>query len=110
MSSGNTNFKNFKVQFNGGIESSSSVKSFKWLSVCDTSEIESFNIKDQIQTTKQAIQDAKQQQIDNANKLLEERRKQAQEDAQQVKDAVEGLKNLFKPKNSNTEIESPAEE
>ena len=104
LSSGNSNYKNFKVIFNGGVESTSSVKSFKWLSVCDTSEIESFNLKDQVKNTKQAIQDAKQQQIDNFNKKLEEQRKQAQEDAQQVKDAVDGLKNLFKsPKNKTQE-------
>ena len=108
LSSGNTNYKDFKVQFNGGVESSSSVKTFKWLSVCDTSEIESFNIKEQVKATKQAVQEAKQQQIDNVNKILEEKRKQAQEDSQQMKDAVDGLKNLFKQKTSQP-IEQPTE-
>ena len=96
LSSGNTNYKDFKVQFNGGVESSSSVKSFKWLSVCDTSQIDSYNLKDQVKTTKQAIKETAKQQVDNYNKKFEEQRQQAQQDAQQIKDAVNGLKNLFK--------------
>ena len=94
----NTNIssKDFKVQFNGGIESSSSVKSFKWLSVCDTSELEGYTVKEQVQTVKDAINDAKQQQIDNFTKKLEEQRQQAQEASQDLKNAAEGLKNLFK--------------
>ena len=121
LSSGNTNYKDFKVQFNGGIESSSSVKSFKWLSVCDTSQVESLTVKEQIKTTTQAVKDAKQQventvkenvqnRINTVNKQLEAQRQQAQQDAQQVKDAVNGLKNLFKtPKQEPAQTETPAE-
>lgn len=82
LSSGSTNHKDFKVEFNGGLESSSSVKSFKWLSKCDTSAIDlksDFtgtvnNFKDSVQDVKQNIQDRKQQLLD----------------------AKEDLKNLFK--------------
>ena len=94
LSSGNKNYKDFKVQFNGGIESSSSVKSFKWLSNCDTSAIEKVNIKDQIQTTKQAIQDAKEQKVQQFTQMLDQQRQQAQQSKQQMQNAVEGLKNF----------------
>lgn len=94
LSSGNKNYKDFKVQFNGGVESRSSVKSFKWLSKCDTSAIETLTVKEQVQTTKQAVQDAVQQKKDAVNNLLEQRRKQAEESRQQMQDAKEGLKNL----------------
>ena len=30
LTNGSTNYKDFKVSFNGGIESTSSIKSFKW--------------------------------------------------------------------------------
>lgn len=94
LSSGNKNYKDFKVQFNGGVESRSSVKSFKWLSKCDTSAIETVTVKEQVQQTKQAVQEAVQQKKDAVNDLLEQRRKQAEESRQQMQNAKEGLKNL----------------
>lgn len=94
LSSGNKNYKDFKVQFNGGVESKSSVKSFKWLSKCDTSAIESVSVKEQVQQTKQAVQEAVQQKKDAVNTLLEQRRQQAEESRQQMQNAKEGLKNL----------------
>lgn len=94
LSSGNKNYKDFKVVFNGGVESRSSVKSFKWLSKCDTSEIEQVTVKEQIENTKQAIQEAKQQKVEQLQKSLEESRAKAQEAKQQMQDAKEGLKNL----------------
>lgn len=94
LSSGNTNYKDFKVQFNGGVESKSSVKSFKWLSKCDISAIESVTVKEQVQQTKQAVQDAVQQKKDAVNSLLEQKRKEAEESRQQMQNAKEGLKNL----------------
>ena len=94
LSSGNKNYKDFKVVFNGGVESRSSVKSFKWLSKCDTSEIEQVTVKEQIENTKQAIQEAKQQKVEQLQKSLEESRAKAQEAKQQMQEAKEGLKNL----------------
>lgn len=94
LSSGNANYKDFKVTFNGGVESRSSVKSFKWLSTCDTSAIEKKTVKEQVQETKQAVKDAVQQKVDAYNTKKQEQKEQAQEAKQQMKDAVEGLKNL----------------
>lgn len=95
LSSGNTNYKDFKVVFNGGVESKNSVKSFKWLSTCDTSAIEKKTVQEQVQETKQAVKDAVQQKVDAYNTKKQEQKEQAQEAQQQMKDAVEGLKNLF---------------
>lgn len=95
LSSGNTNYKDFKVVFNGGVESKNSVKSFKWLSNCDTSAIEKKTVQEQVQETKQAVKDAVQQKVDAYNTKKQEQKEQAQEAQQQMKDAVEGLKNLF---------------
>ena len=100
LSSGNPNYKDFKVVFNGGVESKSSVKSFKWLSKCDTSAIEKPTLKEQVVETKQAVKDAVQQKVDDINAKLQSQSQSAQEANQQMKDAVQGLKNLFK--NNNT--------
>ena len=105
LSSGNKNYKDFKVIFNGGVESKSSVKSFKWLSKCDTSALQQTTVKEQVQQTKQAVQDAVQQKIDDINVRREAQKQSAQEANQQLKDTVQGLKNLFK-KESDT---SPAQ-
>lgn len=94
LSSGNTNYKDFKVQFNGGVESKSSVKSFKWLSNCDTSAIESVSVKEQVQNTKAAVKDAYQQKSQAFAEKLQQQREQAQQSKQQILDAKEGLKNL----------------
>ena len=95
LSSGNTNYKDFKVVFNGGVESKNSVKSFKWLSTCDTSAIEKKTVQEQVQETKQAVQEAVQQKVDAYNAKKEEQKEQAKASQQQMKDAVEGLKNMF---------------
>ena len=41
LSNGSESYKDFKVVFNGGIDSTSSIKSFKWLTQVDTSALES---------------------------------------------------------------------
>lgn len=109
LSSGNKNYKDFKVVFNGGVESKSSVKSFKWLSKCDTSALETPTVKEQVEQTKQAVKDAVQQKIDDINARREAQKQSALEANQQLKDTVQGLKNLFK-KNNDTTQTSPAAE
>lgn len=94
LSSGNENYKDFKVLFNGGIESKSSVKSFKWLSKCDTSALESVSVKEQVQNTKEAVKDAYQQKTQALAEKLQQQREQAEASKQQLQNATEGLKNL----------------
>ncbi len=86
LTTGAEEFKDFKVEFNGGIDSSSSVKSFKWLSKCDTSAI---NIKDDINNTVNAVK----QDFQNTKDAL---KNSIQDSKQQLLDAKEELKNLFK--------------
>lgn len=94
LSSGNKNHKDFKVVFNGGVESRSSVKSFKWLSTCDMSAIQKTSVKEQVKVTKQAVQNAVQEKKDAFNQHMIEQKQQAQEAKQQMQDAANGLKNL----------------
>lgn len=92
LSSGSNVYKDFKVVFNGGVDSKSAVKSFKWLSKGDTSAIDlkqEFNsvtndIKNSFEGAKQEFQNTK----DAFKNSLEESKKQ-------FKDAKDELKNLF---------------
>jgi predicted PP-loop superfamily ATPase len=94
LSSGETNYKDFKVQFNGGVESKSSVKSFKWLSNCDTSALDALTVKEQVQSAKTVVTEAYQEKKQAYQENLQEQKEQAQQSKEQVQSAVEGLKNL----------------
>lgn len=89
LSSGSETYKDFKVEFVGSAASASSVRSFKWLSVCDTSEID----------IKQELKDA-QEAVKNTVKSFKDAFSQAKSDAQAAKESskqsAENLKNLFK--------------
>lgn len=86
LSNGSSNYKDFKVEFNGGLESSSSVKSFKWLSKCDTSEIDvKQDITNTVDNFKNSVQDAKQNLQDTKDALKNT-----------IKNTKEDFKNLFK--------------
>ncbi|MBR6098188.1 hypothetical protein IKP85_00410 [bacterium] len=86
------NYKDFKVIFNGNIMSVASVKSFKWLSTCDTSEITTGTAAEQI---KNSINDTKQQiqtNVDSAKKQAEETKQQFKKDVETAKQQAEEAK------------------
>ena len=89
LSSGSESYKDFKVEFIGSAASASSVRSFKWLSVCDTSEID---FKQELKDAEAAVKNTVQSFKDVFN--------QAKTDVKSVKDnskqSAENLKNLFK--------------
>ena len=101
LSNGNLNYKDFKVVFNGGIESQSSVKTFKWLSECDTSAIEPRSIKDQLQSAKDSLNDLKENTITDTVKkwgaTKEEAVKNFEASKQQLQNTKDALKNLLRP-------------
>lgn len=96
LSSGNTVYKDFKVNFNGGIESKSSVKSFKWLSNPDMSEIEKVDLKQQLQESHETIKQNIKTDIENAKNIKEQTTQDFKDSVQNVKDSVDEIKNLFK--------------
>lgn len=116
LSNGNTNYKDFKVLFNGGIESKSSVKSFKWLSVCDTSQIEGGSLKEQLQQSQESLNQLRKQKAEDIKKTVEtvkDSAKQTSEELknqiQNTKDSINELKNLFKrPSQNNNATQEPA--
>jgi len=96
LSSGNKVYKDFKVNFNGGVESKSSVKSFKWLSNPDMSAINAPSLKDQVLQNKDAIKTDVKEKIETIKTIKEQSSEDIKNEIQNVKDSVNELKNLFK--------------
>lgn len=63
LTNGSTNYKDFKVIFNGPVESSSSVRNFKWLSTCDTTQM---NVKKDLENAKEAVKNNINNKVENA--------------------------------------------
>ena len=86
LSNGSESYKDFKVVFNGGIGSTNSIKSFKWLTQVDTSALEpQMNVVDTFKTIKSTVGND----IDNVIDSVK-----SQKEA--LKNTADELKNLFK--------------
>lgn len=94
LSTGTEIYKDFKVVFNGGVESISSVKSFKWLSKVDTSAIEQMSIKDTIKSFKTNVNTD----VNSTINTVKDTVNVVKEQQAQLKESVNELKNLFKLK------------
>ena len=129
LSDGSTSYKDFKVIFRGPVGSSSSVKSFKWLSTCDTSQM---NIKNDLQNAKDAVKTNINDKVEaaktnaqnvktNVNNIIETQKskvEQIKEEVQQsktdfqsakenAKQNTENLKNLLKNAVKNSQKKMP---
>ena len=106
LTNGSTNYKDFKVSFNGGIDSKSSIKSFKWLSNPDMSQLETKTVKESLNDIKSGFQTDVQVKIDEVNKTIDA----VKDTRDQLKNSADEIKNLFKSikvQNTKTkEIES----
>ena len=123
LTSNSTGSKDFKVHFNGSIEKSTSIKSFKWLSKCDTTEM---NLKKDLQDATEAVKNNIESRIKeaqttaetvqtNVNNIIEAKKQQVQDvknqvnqTKQDIEDAKNNIKNLW---NSikNPQTNTPAE-
>lgn len=111
LTSGSTNYKDFKVLFNGPVTSASSMKSFKWLSKCDTTEI---NLKEELNKAHQAVKtnisntiETTKTNVENVKKDFQQAKADIQKAKENAKQNSENLKNLFKNviKNSQTPMQ-----
>ena len=102
LSTGTEVYKDFKVVFNGGIESTSSVKSFKWLSKADTSAIEQMSIKDTVKSFKTNVNTD----INSTVNTVKDTVNVVKEQREQLKESVNELKNLFKLKPTTSTVET----
>ncbi len=91
LSSG-SKYKDFKVVFNGGIQSQSSVKSFKWLSKLDPADIEKLDPKQQIKDSMDALNQLKKTTVGDFKQSAENLKQQGQNVKQQAKDVGQQFK------------------
>jgi len=131
LSNGSKTYKDFKVTFNGPVESTTSVRNFKWLSNCDTTEM---NLKKDIENAKEAVktnitnrvEDAKtraqnvqknvtnivetqKKQVETVKKDIEQTKTDLQNAKENSQQSAENLKNLFNNalKNSVNKMPEP---
>ena len=106
LTGGSNTYKDFKVIFNGPVESTSSVRSFKWLSTCDTTQIDTkkelqnaadaikSNVTNRIEETKTNVQNVKT----NVNNIVETQKNKVQttkQNIEQTKTDIQNIKNNF---------------
>ena len=96
LTNGSTNYKDFKVSFNGGIDSKSSIKSFKWLSNPDLSEFDNMSTKDVIKNIKTSFDTDVQTTVDNVTNSINAQKKAIENTRNDIKNSAEEIKNLFK--------------
>ena len=130
LSSGSNSYKDFKVIYNGSIEKLSSVKSFKWLSTCDTTQINikqelqnsvqaaKNNVKEQVQTVKTNVENIKtnvntiveteKQKVETEKKSIQQTKQDIQNIKQNIGQSASNLGNLLKnaASNANKKIET----
>ena len=113
LTTNSTNSKDFKVVFVGNITNAASVKSFKWLSECDTTELQNASLKGQMQTSVNTIKQSGIDTINDAKKTVEDTKNSVKTTAEDIKNQVQktkesieelkNLKNMFKPKAETTQ-------
>ena len=102
LSSGSTKYKDFKVIYNGSIEKATSVKSFKWLSQCDTTQM---NVKQEVQNAVQAAKDNVKNQVEsikntaenvktNVSKTVEAQKQKVETEKKAVEQAKKDVQNI----------------
>lgn len=96
LTNGSTNIKDFEVVFNGGLESTSSVKSFKWLTNVDTSAIETPTVKDTINAIKSSVGADVTNTVKNVKDTITTQKEDFNATKEQLKNSVDEIKNLFK--------------
>lgn len=102
LTSGSTEYKDFKVQFNGGLESTSSVKSFKWLTDVDTSAIETKSVSETVKEITTSVNEDLTNTVNSVKEAVSASKEEWNTTKEQWKNSAEELKNMFKFK-SETE-------
>ena len=89
LTNGSEVYKDFKVIFNGGIESRSSIKSFKWLTKVDTSALEQKSVAETVKGLKESVNEDVSTTVKNVVDTVSNQK-------EIIKNSAQELKNLFK--------------
>ncbi len=96
LTNGSTNYQEFKVSFNGGVDSKSSIKSFKWLKNADMTDLKPQTAKDIVDTVKDAYKNDINNTKEEINNAIEQKKKEIQDAKNQINTTKEDFKNLWK--------------
>ncbi len=91
-----TNYQDFKVSFNGGVDSKSSIKSFKWLKNADMTELKPQTVKDIADSIKDAYKTDINTTKEEWNNAVEQKKKEINDVKEQINTTKEDFKNLWK--------------
>ena len=106
LTNGSENTQEFKVSFNGGVDSKSSVKTFKWLKNADMTNQKPQTAKDIVDTVKDAYKTDINQTKEEINNTINAEKKKIEDAKNQINTTKEDFKNLWK---SIKETTKPAE-
>ena len=95
LSNGSTNYQDFKVLFNGGIDSKSSIKTFKWLKNADMTELQPQTVKDVVDSVKYAYKNDINATKEAINNAVEQEKKKINDAKEQINTTKEDFKNLW---------------
>ena len=96
LTNGSTNFQEFKVSFNGGVDSKSSIKTFKWLKNADMTNLKPQTAKDIVDSVKDAYKTDINQTKEEINTAIENEKKKIENAKNQINTTKEDFKNLWK--------------
>ena len=106
LTNGSSNTQEFKVSFNGGVDSKSSIKTFKWLKNADMTNQKPQTVKDIVDTVKDAYKTDINQTKEEINNTIEAEKKKIENAKNQINTTKDDFKNLWK---SIKESTKPAE-
>lgn len=102
LTSGSENYKDFKVIYSGVLERTSSLRSFRWLSNCDTTQMDLKqeaknavqNVKDNIKGQAQSIKTTTENVKSNVNKIVETQKQQVQAEKKAIEQTKQDIQNI----------------
>ena len=122
LTNGSTNTQEFKVSFNGGVDSKSSIKSFKWLKNADMTNLQKQTAKDVVKSVKEAYKtdiNTTKQEVNNAiqaeKQKIENAKNQINTTKEDFKNLWNSIKDVSKPTNTtktepaSSEVKTEAE-
>ena len=104
-----TNYQDFKVSFNGGVDSKSSVKSFKWLKNADMTNLQKQTAKDVVKSVKEAYKTDINTTKENVTNAIETEKKKIEDAKNQINSTKDDFKNLWKSIKETTKPSSQTE-
>lgn len=96
LSNGSKNYQDFKVSYNGGVDSKSSIKTFKWIKNADMSDLKPQTVKDIAGNVKEAYKTDINQTKEEINTAIENEKKKIENAKNQINTTKDDFKNLWK--------------